>query len=188
MVLDGLRAYLQLANGLTDITRDRALTVAKSLVAQGEASVGAVLPESLKAQVGSLTDDLITTSKANRALLVGLVRAEVERATTRLGLTMTSELKAIERRSQRLEQKVAELERELREAQTAPPTKQATAKKATARKSAAKKSATKKSAAKRSVARKSVAKKAAAEPAPAAQAPVATPAETAETPAAEQST
>jgi len=183
MVLDGLRAYLQLANGLTDITRDRALTAAKSLVAQGEASVGAVLPESVKAQVGSLTDDLIATSKANRALLVGLVRAEVERATSHLGLTMTSELKAIERRAQRLEQKVAELERELREAQTAPP-----AKKATARKSAAKRSATKKPAAKRSVAKKSVAKKATAEPAPAAQTPVATPAETAETPAAEQST
>jgi polyhydroxyalkanoate synthesis regulator phasin len=163
MVLDGLRAYLQLANGLTDITRERARTAAKSLVAQGEASVGAVLPDSLKTQVSSLTDDLVATSKANRALLIGLVRAEVERATSHLGLTMTSELKAMERRSQRLEQKVADLERDLRAAQTAPTqppatkavAKKAVAKKAVAKKAVAKKTATTKSATKRSATKKS---------------------------------
>ena len=114
MVLDGLRGYLQLANGLTDVTRERALQAAKSLVAQGEASVGAVLPDSLKIQVGSLTEDLIATSKANRALLVGLVAIEVERATGRLGLALAGELEAAKRRSQRLEQRVADLEREVR--------------------------------------------------------------------------
>ncbi len=35
MVLDGLRGYLQLANGLTDVTRERARAAAKALVAQG---------------------------------------------------------------------------------------------------------------------------------------------------------
>ena len=45
MVLDGLKDYLQLASGLTDVTRERALAAAKTLVAQGEASVGAVLPD-----------------------------------------------------------------------------------------------------------------------------------------------
>ena len=160
MVLDGLRGYLQLASGLTDVTRERAMAVAKTLAAQGEASVGAVLPESLKTQVGSLAKDLIATSKANRALLVGLVGAEVERATSRLGLTFAGELEAAKRRSARLEQKVAELERELREslAASAPSGKPAAAK-APAKKSAAKKSAAKKSAAKKSAAKRSAAKK-----------------------------
>jgi hypothetical protein len=159
MVLDGLRGYLQLANGLTDVTRERARSVAKSLAAQGEASVGAVLPDSVKAQVGSLTDDLIATSKANRALLVGLVGSEVEKATARLGLRVSSELDAANRRSKRLEARVAELERELSAARASSarrPTTARTAKK-TAKKAAAKKTA-KKSTAKKA-AKKSTAKK-----------------------------
>jgi hypothetical protein len=158
MVLDGLRGYLELANGLTDVTRERARVAAKTLVAQGEASVGAVLPESLKAQVGSLTDDLIATSKANRALLLGLVGAEVERASARLGLAMAGELEAAKRRGQRLEQRVADLERGLREALAAivaaPPAAPPPAKKSTAKKSAAKKTAAKKTTAKKTTAKK----------------------------------
>jgi polyhydroxyalkanoate synthesis regulator phasin len=168
MVLDGLRGYLQLANGLSDVTRERARVAAKSLVAQGEASVGAVLPGSLKAQVGSLTEDLIATSKANRALLIGLVGTEVERATARLGLAMAGELDSAKRRAQRLEQRVADLERQVRHALTgsapsASPAAQGTAAKKTgARKSAARKSAARKSTARKSTAKKSTAKKAAA--------------------------
>jgi len=166
MVLDGLRGYLELANGLTDVTRERARVAAKTLVAQGEASVGAVLPESLKAQVGSLTDDLIATSKANRALLLGLVGAEVERASARLGLAMAGELEAAKRRGQRLEQRVADLERGLREALAAtvaaPPTAPPPAKKTAAKKTAAKKTAAKKTAAKKTAAKKTTAKKATA--------------------------
>lgn len=162
MVLDGLRGYLQLANGLSDVTRERARVAAKTLVAQGEASVGAVLPGSLKAQVGSLTEDLIATSKANRALLVGLVGTEVERATARLGLAMAGELEAAKRRAQRLEHRVTDLERELREARagSAPPAAKKTAvKKPATKKTAAKKSTTKKTAAKKTSAKKTSAKK-----------------------------
>jgi polyhydroxyalkanoate synthesis regulator phasin len=161
MVLDGLRGYLQLANGLTEVTRERALGAAKTLVAQGEASVGAVLPGSLKAQVGSLTEDLIATSKANRSLLLGLVSAEVERASARLGLAMAGELEAAKRRAKRLEQRVTDLEREVRAgaahpvpAGAAPSTSPAAAKKSTAKKSAAKKATAKKAVATRSTAKK----------------------------------
>ena len=159
MVLDGLRGYLELANGLTDVTRERARVAAKSLVAQGEASVGAVLPAPLKAQVGALTEDLIATSKANRALLIGLVGSEVERATARLGLVTAGELEAAQRRVHRLEQKLAELERELREARLVRqrrnrPTRKPAAKKTTAKKTPAKKTAAKKSTAKKTTAKK----------------------------------
>jgi polyhydroxyalkanoate synthesis regulator phasin len=157
MVLDGLRGYLQLANGLTDVTRERARAVAKSLAAQGEAGVGAVLPDSVKAQVASLTDDLIATSKANRALLVNLVSTEVERATSRFGLAFSGELESAKRRAQRLETRVADLERELRAARAG--TGPSAATRSTVRRSPTTKSAAKKSAAKKATAKKSTAKK-----------------------------
>ena len=148
MVLDGLKAYVQLASGLTDVTRERALAAARALVAQGEVGMGVVLPEPMRAQVSSVTDDLIATSKANRSLLVGLVRAEVDRSVSRLGLVSAAELTAATRRAERLDDRVHELERELR-----------TAKRSTAKRSTAKKSTAKRSTAKRSTAKKSTAKK-----------------------------
>ena len=137
MVLDGLRGYIQLANGLTDVTRERARQAAKAMVAQGE-GVGAVVPAPVRSQVGSLTDDLLAAGRANRDLLLNLVRAEVERSVARLGLVSAQELSAATRRSRALERRVEELEQELRGA------KKSTAKKSTAKKSTAKKSTAKK--------------------------------------------
>jgi polyhydroxyalkanoate synthesis regulator phasin len=162
MVLDGLRGYIQLASGLTDVTRERALAAAKSLLAQGEAGVGVVVPPPVRAQVGALTDDLLATSRTNRNLLVNLVRAEVERSVARLGLVSQQELAAATRRSQSLERRVEELEDDLHRSRSATKgtakktTKQSAAKKTT-KQSAAKKPA-KKSAAKRT-AKKSAAKR-----------------------------
>ena len=153
MVLDGLRGYIQLASGLTDVTRERARSAAKSLLAQGEAGAGVVVPPALRAQVGALTEDLLATSRANRALLVNLVRAEVERSVARLGLVSQQELAAATRRSQSLERRVEELEDDLHRSRSAT--------KSTAKK-AAKKSATKKTA-KTSTARKRATKKTTAE-------------------------
>jgi hypothetical protein len=153
MVLDGLRGYIQLANGLTDVTRARALATARALVAQGEAGVGAVVPAPVRSQVGTITEDLLATSKANRGLLVNLVRAEVERSVARLGLVSAQELQASTRRSRSLERRVEELEQDLRRAR-ATGGKKATAKKAAtktpAKKATAKKTATKKTTAKKS--------------------------------------
>ena len=140
MVLDGLRGYIQLASGLTDVTRDRALAAAKSLLAQGEAGVGVVVPTPVRAQVGALTDDLLATSRTNRTLLVNLVRAEVERSVARLGLVSQQELAAATRRSTSLERRVEELEEELHRSTSSAarkPAKKTTAKKA-ARKTAKK--------------------------------------------------
>jgi len=175
MVLDGLRGYLQLANGLSDVTRERARAAAKTLVAQGEARVGAVVPTSVQAQVTTLTEDLIATSKANRHLLVNLVRSEVERSVARLGLASSQELDAAARRAKGLERRVAELEEELSRSATARKaantrTRKATAKKSTAKKSTARKSTAKKSTAKKSTAKKSTAKKSTAKKSTAATA------------------
>lgn len=147
MVLDGLRGYLQLATGLTDVTRERARAAARSLVAQGGAGVDAVVPDQVKSQVSTLTDDLLAASKANRDLLLHLVRGEVERSVARLGLVSKADLDAERRRADRLEAKVRELETKV---PPAPRTKAAT--KSAATKSAAKKSAAKKSSASTSAA------------------------------------
>ena len=151
MVLDGLRGYLQLATGLTDVTRERARAAARSVVAQGGASVDAVVPQQVKSQVTTLTEDLLAASKANRALLLHLVRAEVERSVARLGLVSKVELDAERRRADRLEAKVRELEIKV------PPAKKSAAKKSAAKKSTARKSAAKKSTATSSAATASTA-------------------------------
>lgn len=109
MNLDGLRGYLQLATGLTDVTRERARAAARSLLTQGES----VVPTTVRHQVSTLAEDLLATSKANRELLAGLVRAEVDRSVARLGLVSAEEVERATRRAQSLERRVAELEREL---------------------------------------------------------------------------
>jgi polyhydroxyalkanoate synthesis regulator phasin len=157
MVLDGLRGYIQLANGLTDVTRARALAAAKALVAQGEAGVGAVVPTPVRAQVGAITDDLLATGRANRALLVNLVRTEVERSVSRMGLVSAQELDAANRRSRALERRVDELEQEVRK-----PGRRRTAKTSAGRKATTKKSTAKKSSAKKSTASETTASTAAA--------------------------
>ncbi|MDQ1599652.1 MAG: hypothetical protein QOD68_1126 [Actinomycetota bacterium] len=164
MVLDGLRGYIQLANGLTDVTRERARAAARALVAQG----GAVLPTSVQAQVSSLTEDLMATSKANRHLLVNLVRGEVERSVARTGLVSTKEMDAAERRAAKLERRVGELEEELSRSATARKAANTRARKATAKKSTAKKTTAKKTTAKKSTAKKTAAKKSTATTKPAA--------------------
>ena len=56
-MLDAVKNYLALANGVTEVTRQRAVSAAKALVASGEATAE---------QVGNLADDLLTTSRNNR--------------------------------------------------------------------------------------------------------------------------
>jgi hypothetical protein len=93
MVVDALRAYMQLASGLTDVTRQRALAAAKQMIDQGGEVVDQMASATTQAsaaavrrQAAALAEELIATSRLNRDLLVGLVRAEVERAVERLGL------------------------------------------------------------------------------------------------------
>lgn len=159
MVLDGLRGYIQLANGLTEVTRDRARTAARSLLAQGEARVDAVVPSTVRTQVGALTEDLLATSRTNRDLLLGLVRAEVERSVARLGLVAAAELEHAGHLVEDLEGRVADLERRLREQSSAAgrPGAGSAATKSTAKRSTAKASPTK-STAKKSSAKTSTAK------------------------------
>lgn len=91
---DAIKGYLQLANGLSEVTRQRATAAAKALVAQGEATAG---------QVQSLADDLVAQSKQNREAVASLVRFEVDKALKRVGLVAQDEVDALKARIKTLE-------------------------------------------------------------------------------------
>jgi polyhydroxyalkanoate synthesis regulator phasin len=146
MVMDALRGYVQLANGLTEVTRQRAQQAAKALLQQTGAEP---LAKDLTTRVTDLADEIVATSKSNRALLQAIIGNEVEGAVARLGFVRAEEVDALTRRIDALERQAAV------SAPAAEPVKKAAAKKAPAKKAAVKKAAAKKAA------RKAPAKKAA---------------------------
>ncbi|WP_433160668.1 phasin family protein [Kribbella sp. CA-247076] len=174
MVMDALRGYVQLANGLTEVTKQRAEAAAKALLQQTGADK---LTTGLTTKVSDLADEIVATSKSNRQLLQAIVTNEVEGAVARLGFVRAEEVAALTRRVQNLESELAEARAAAAAAPvpaqsvSAPPVEPAgdvlaeaapgAAKKTAAKKSAAKKAAAKK-AAKKAPAKKIAAKKAAA--------------------------
>ena len=126
MVMDALRGYVQLASGLTEVTRQRAQQAAKQLLQQTGAEN---LTTGLTGKVSELADEIVATSKSNRALLQAIISNEVEGAVARLGFVRAEEVAALRRRLEKLEQDGA-------------PAKKAAAKK-TSKKAPAKKTAKK---------------------------------------------
>ena len=112
MVREVLTGYLALANGLTEVTRQRAAAAARALAAQGEATAG---------QVSGLAEEILETSKANRAALVSLVRYEIDRALGRIGLASADELTTLQRRIGELERTIRRLRADADRAEVAPP-------------------------------------------------------------------
>jgi polyhydroxyalkanoate synthesis regulator phasin len=142
---DAWRAYLELAYGLTEASRKRAKKVAKDLAGKGGATA---------AQLQSLTEDLLSTSRKNREGLSRLVRYEVDRALGALGLATSDEVNELNNR-------IRELERQVRESTNhTPATLTGTGTSSPAKKTTAKKTVAKKTApAKATAARKSTAAK-----------------------------
>jgi polyhydroxyalkanoate synthesis regulator phasin len=103
-MLEGLRGYVQLATGLTEVTASKAKDAAMSLVQQGLSAPGKT-PD-VVGSVQDIADDLVTTSKQNRELLVGLIRTEVDRAVGRMGFVREDELAALRTRLEHLEAQV----------------------------------------------------------------------------------
>jgi len=136
MVMDALRGYVQLANGLTEVTKQRAQQAAKALIHQTGADS---VTTNLTTRVSDLADEIVATSKSNRQLLQAIVANEVEGAVAKLGFVRVEEVAALARR-------VAALEAELAAASVAAPAAPAPVKKAPAKKAAAKKAAAKKTA------------------------------------------
>jgi polyhydroxyalkanoate synthesis regulator phasin len=164
MVMDALRGYVQLANGLTEVTKTRAQQAAKALLQQTGADA---LTAGVTTKVSDLAEEIVATSKSNRQLLQAIVANEVEGAVARLGFVRSEEVAALTRRVDGLERELAEANDAVvaaTAASAAPapaPAPAKPAKKSAPAKKAAKKAAAKKVAVKKSAAKKTVAKKAA---------------------------
>jgi polyhydroxyalkanoate synthesis regulator phasin len=163
MVMDALRGYVQLANGLTEVTRQRAQQAAKALLQQTGADA---LTSGLTGKVTDLADEIVATSKSNRKLLQAIVANEVEGAVARLGFVRSEEVAALTRRVEGLERELADANDALASATApvaaaAPVAGSAPAAKKAAKTAPAKKAPAKKAVAKKAPVKKSAAKKAA---------------------------
>lgn len=100
MMLDAVRGYWALASGLTEVSRQKATAAARALVGQGEATAE---------QVTAIVEDLLSTSMSNRAALANIVRLEVDRARSAMGLVTSAELESLTGRVTALQSQVAAL-------------------------------------------------------------------------------
>jgi polyhydroxyalkanoate synthesis regulator phasin len=159
MVMDALRGYVQLANGLTEVTKQRAQQAAKALLQQTGADA---LTSGLTTKVSDLADEIVATSKSNRQLLQAIVANEVEGAVARLGFVRSEEVAALTRRVDGLERELAAANDALAAATTASAAPAAAAASTPAPAAApAPVKAAKKAAAQKTADKKAVAKKAA---------------------------
>jgi len=163
MGFESVRAYLQLASGLSDLTRARAMEAAQGLLTLPVSSMAT--GTKVASQASALADELLAATVANRANLTALVRSEVDAAISRLGLVSVQKLEDAQAETAKLRKEVATL----RSASPTADTAKRPARKTAAAKAAAK-SPARKTAAAKAAAAKAPAKKAAAK-APATKAP-----------------
>ena len=112
-MLEELKPYLDMANGLTEVNRQRATEVAKALIAQGMAL--SAKGEASDKDVRDVADEVLTSVKANREFLLDLVRTEVQKATGAMGFVHTDELDSLRRHIERLERQVTTVKAQLAE-------------------------------------------------------------------------
>jgi hypothetical protein len=132
---DAVMGYLQVASGLTEVTRQRATAIAKALVdeatwsqagekvvetvsgaigdrmdlAAGSAQMPAQMSAQVQAQVQALVEDLLAVARTNRDLLLTTVRLEVDRLLAARGLIDADEVNALLRRVDALQKQVGDL-------------------------------------------------------------------------------
>jgi hypothetical protein len=149
MSFESFRGYVQLASGLGELTRARAMEAAQGLMSMPGVSVAT---GKFAVQVGALAEELLAAATTNREHLTTLVRGEVDAAVTRLGLVPAEKLEEAQAEAARLRTEVAALR------SAAARSSAGTAKKAAAKETAAKETAAKETAAKKTAAKKTAAK------------------------------
>lgn len=98
---DAWRAYLELALGVTEASRRRAEKAARDIFHKGSHTAG---------QVQTVVEELLLTSRGNRAELAKLVRYEVDRALGAVGLATAEEVAGLTERIDGLERRLRESE------------------------------------------------------------------------------
>jgi len=146
MAFESIRAYVQLASGLTDLTRARAMEAAQGLLSLP--ATGIATGTKMATQASALADELLAAATANRSELTTLIRTEVDAAVmTRLGLVPVQKLEEVEAEAAHLRAEVARLRSASSPAAAAKsPVKKAAAAKSPVKKAAAAKSPVKKAA------------------------------------------
>jgi|SRR5665647_1753399 len=171
MSFESFRGYVQLASGLGELTRARAMEAAQGLMSMPGVSVAT---GKFAVQVGALAEELLAAATTNREHLTALVRGEVDAAVTRLGLVPAEKLEEARAEAARLRAEVAAL-RSASKRSTARTAKKTAAKKTAVKKTAAKKTAAKKTAVKKTAVKKAAATNPATRPTAARPSPVTTP-------------
>jgi len=168
MSFGSVRGYVQLASGLGELTRLRAMEAAQGLLSLPGMGIAT---GKLAGQAGALAEELFAAATTNRELLTTLVRAEVDAAVSRLGLVSADKLEEARSEAARLRTDAARLRAEVAALRSASAPSRRAPKSAVAkpraagpgpRTAAVKKSAVKKSAVKKSAVKKSAVKKPAA--------------------------
>ena len=88
MAIEAIRGYIQLASGLTELSRAKATEAAHAVLMLPAAMTSAPMVT----QVTALADELLGAATTNRANLLALVRSEVENAVERAGLVPAADL------------------------------------------------------------------------------------------------
>ena len=117
MGFESVRAYLQLASGLSDLTRARAMEAAQGLLTLPVSSMAT--GTKVASQASALADELLAATVANRANLTALVRSEVDAAISRLGLVPVQRLEDAQAETAKLRKEVATLRSASSKADTA---------------------------------------------------------------------
>ena len=88
-MVEAVQTYVNLVNGLTRATRERARATARGLLAQ----VGLEkVADDVERRAGKLTDEIISASRANSELLENLLAGEVTKAASRWGFVRSDDL------------------------------------------------------------------------------------------------
>ena len=125
------QSYANLVGGLTRSASERAVSTARTLLAQAGLEDMAM---DAAERLTKLAEEVGHASRANRELVENLIAAEVDKAAARLGFVRSEEL-------QELRAEVAELRESIRATPTAAGAKKSPGKRAPAKKAAMKKAA-----------------------------------------------
>ncbi|MFY9587359.1 MAG: hypothetical protein WAT66_07895 [Actinomycetota bacterium] len=91
---DAIRRYVDAAQSLTEVPRERAERIARKLSGSGLIDRG---------QIRDVASDLVDRSRENRRKLTDFITREIRRQVSRLGLARTSEVERLAQRVQALE-------------------------------------------------------------------------------------
>jgi polyhydroxyalkanoate synthesis regulator phasin len=108
---EALRTYLELAMGLTEVSRKKVKRAVKGAVGKSGATAD---------QLKALSADLLAANSANREALSKLVKFEVDRALGVVGLATAEEVAELNRRVHDLEGELAAAKGEAEPAHTVP--------------------------------------------------------------------